>query len=166
MKARAHSAVGFSLVELTLALGVAAFCLITVFGLLAVGLKTQQAAVQQTKANAIISQVADDLRSDVRLPPGQASKAQGQWSNLHGHWATLATPDTMYFTNEGTQTGSVNQSPAPTDAVFRAKITYYAPPTPGYTTSLADIKVTWPAQVDPATGAPAGSVETFVAVNR
>jgi len=46
------------------------------------------------------------------------------------------------------------------------KITYYAPPTPGYTTSLADIKVTWPAQVDPATGAPAGSVETFVAVNR
>ena len=166
MKAHARSAAGFSLVEITLALGVAAFCLIAVFGLMAVGLQTQRAAVQQTKANAIISQIADDLRADVRLPPGQASKAQGQWSNLHGHWAAVATPDTLYFTNEGKQTGSVNQSPAPTDAVFRAKITYYAPPTPGYTTALADVKVTWPAQVDPATATPAGSVETFIAVNR
>ena len=166
MKAHARSAAGFSIVEITLALGVAAFCLIAVLGLMAVGLKTQQASVQQTKANAIISQLADDLRADVRLPPGQASKAQGQWSNLHGHWAAQATPDTLYFTNEGKQTGSVNQSPAPTDAVFRTKITYYAPPTPGYTTALADVKVTWPAEVDPATRVPAGSVETFIAVNR
>ncbi len=166
MKAHARSAAGFSLVEITLALGVAAFCLIAVLGLMAVGLKTQQASVQQTKANAIISQLADDLRADVRLPPGQASKAQGQWSNLHGHWANQATPDTLYFTNEGKQTGSVSQSPPPIDAVFRAKITYYAPPTPGYTTALADVKVTWPAQVDPATRVPAGSVETFIAVNR
>ena len=162
MKARAHLAAGFSLVEVTLALGVAAFCLITVFGLMAVGLQTQQASVQQTKANAIISQVADDLRADVRLPPGQASKESTQGFQLHGHWAAQATPDTLYFTNDGKQTGSVNQYAA--DAVFRATITYLFPPT--QTTSLADIKVTWPAQVDPATGSPAGSVEAFIAVNR
>jgi len=166
MKLRSRSVAGFSLVEIVLALGVAAFCLIAVMGTLPVAIKIQQASVQQTKANAIISQIADDLRADVRLPPGQTSKESTQGFQLHGDWAAQATPDTLYFTNDATQTGSVNQSPPPTDAVFRAKITYYTPPTPGYTTSLADIKVTWPAQVDPATGTPAGSVETFIAVNR
>jgi uncharacterized protein (TIGR02598 family) len=164
MKPRAQLSSAFSLVEITLALGVAAFCLIAVLGLLPIGLKTQQASVQQTTANAIISQIAGDLRADVRLPPGQASKEQDQGFQLHGHWAQVAAPDVLYFTNDGKQTGSTNQGTAPADAVFRATITYLLPPTT--TTSLADIKVTWPARVDPATGAPAGSVETFIAVNR
>jgi len=157
----------FSLVEVTLALGVAAFCLIAVLGMLPVGLKTQQAGVQQTKANAIISQITDFLRADVRLPPGQASKAQGQWVNLHGHWLAVAIPDTLFFTNDGDQTGSVTQGaapPAPAGAVFRATITYLFPPTA--TTSIAKISVSWPAQPNPATTVPAGSAEAFVAVNR
>jgi hypothetical protein len=98
----------------------------------------------------------------VRLPPGQASKAQGDWSNLHGHWAQVATPDILYFTNDAKQSGY--QGTAPADATFRATITYMLPPTT--TTSLANIKVTWPASIDPATGAPAGSAETFISVNR
>src|SRR5437879_5738029 len=106
MNLRARSAVGFSLVEIVLALGVAAFCLIAVMGMLPVGIKTQQASVNQTKANAIISQVAADLRADVRLPPGQASKEQDQGFGLHGHWLTVSVPDTLYFTNDGKQTGS------------------------------------------------------------
>lgn len=152
------------MIEVTLALGVAAFCLIAVMGLLPVALKIQQASVQQTKANAIVSQIASDLRADVRLPPGQASKENEQGFQLHGHWAQVATPDVLYFTNDTKQTGSTNQGTAPSDAVFRATITYMLPPTT--TTSLADIKVTWPARVDPTTGVPAGSVETFIAVNR
>ncbi|SRR6266496_1717184 len=155
----------FSLVEITLALGVAAFALLAILGMLPTGLKIQQTSIQQTTANEIISQIFSDLRADVRLPPGQASKAGGEWQNLHGRWRDAATPDTLYFTNEAKQTGTINGSP-PANAVFRAKITYYTPPTPGYTTSLAYINVSWPAQVDPATAMPAGSVKTFVAVNR
>ena len=162
MNHRSQSFTAFSLIEVTLAIGVAAFCLIAVMGLLPVAIKIQQASVQQTKANAIISQISSDLVADVRLPPGQASKAQGDWSNLHGHWAQVATPDVLYFTNDAKQNGY--QGAAPADAVFRATITYMLPPTT--TTSLANIKVTWPASVDPATGAPAGSVETFISVNR
>ncbi len=161
MKAYARSAAGFSLIEVTLALGVAAFCLIAVIGLMAVGLKTQQASVQQTKANAIISQIVADLRAAMRLPPGQQSK---QFS-LTGHWAAQASPDQLYFMTDGTFiTGSTNQSTAPTGAVFRASVTYLKPPTE--TTSLADVTVSWPAQVDPTTGTPAGKVETFAAINR
>jgi len=173
MKRSRAKTTAFSLVEVTLALGVAAFCLIAVLGLLPTSLRTQQNSIQQTTANQIISTIYSDLRADVRLPPGQASKAcpdppdpnqPCQWSNLHGHWRSVAVPDTLYFTNEAKQTGTINRSPPP-DAGFRAKITYRFPPSE--TTSLADIRVTWPAKVDPdAGGVPAGSVSSFIAVNR
>jgi type II secretory pathway pseudopilin PulG len=162
----------FSLVEVTLALGVAAFCLIAVLGLLPTSLKTQQASIQQTTANEIISQIYSVLRADVRLPPGLANKVcpdppdpnqPCNWSDLHGHWRSVAAPDTLYFNNDGKQI-QLNGDP-PAAAVFRAKITYRFPPSE--TTSLADIRVSWPARVDPDNGGvAAGSVTSLIAVNR
>jgi type II secretory pathway pseudopilin PulG len=174
MKRPLPQSASFSLVEVTLALGVAAFCLIAVLGLFPTGLKTQQTSIEQTTANQIISQIFSVLRGDVRLPPGQANKLcpdppdpnqPCNWSNLHGHWRNVAVPDTLYFTKEAKQTGTINASP-PADAVFRAKITYRLPPSE--TTSLAAIRVTWPAQVDPDQpgSVPAGSVTSLIAVNR
>jgi len=173
MKRPPPETAAFSLVEVALALGVAAFALLAIMGMLPMSLKTQQASIQQTTANTIISQIFSDLRADVRLPPGQASKAcpdppdpnqPCQWDQLHGRWRNVATPDTLYFTNEAKQTGTINGSP-PADAVFRAKITYRFPPTA--TTSLADITVSWPAQVDPDQGGtPTGSATSLIAVNR
>jgi uncharacterized protein (TIGR02598 family) len=161
MKRSLHKTTAFSLVELVLALGVAAFALTAILGILPAGLKTQQASVRQTTANGIISQIVADLGAAFRLPPGQQSK---QFS-LTGHWAAAATPDQVYFMTDGTFiTGSTNQQTPPTNAVFRATVTYLKPPTE--TTSLADITVTWPAQVDPTTGVPEGKVETFAAINR
>src|SRR5438034_6163101 len=173
MKRSPPEAAGFSLVEVTLALGVAALCLIAMLGLMPTSLKTQQNSVRQTTANQIISQINAVLRADVALPPGQANKVcpdppdpnyPCNWGALHGHWLLQATPDTMYFTNDGLPTGNVNADPPP-DAVFRAKITYRFPPSD--TTSLADIAVSWPAAVDPANGGvPAGYIITTLAVNR
>ena len=164
---------GFSLVEVALALGVAALCLLVLMGLLPTGLKTQQSSTQQTTANQIISAIYAVLSADVRLPPGQANKVcpdppdpnlPCNWGALHNHWKDVAAPDTMYFTNGGTQTGNLNGNP-PADAVFRAKITYRLPPSE--TTALADISVSWPAAVDPGNGGvPAGSVMTTITVNR
>jgi len=169
MKGSAPETSGFSLVEVTLALGVAALSLIAVLGLLPTSLKTQQASIQQTTANQIISTIFSDLRADIRLPPGLESKVCGDdppcaWGDLHGHWHDIATPFTLYFTKEGKQTGTLNGTP-PADAVFRATITYRFPPSE--TTSLASIRVTWPAPVDPDNGSvPAGSVTSLIAVNR
>jgi len=160
----------FSLVEVTLALGVAAFCLVAVLGLLPTSLKTQQASIQQTTANQVISTIFSNLRADVRLPPGLESKVCGDdpgpcaWGDLNGHWHDVATPFTLYFTNEAKQTGTLNGTP-PADAVFRATITYRFPPSE--TTTMADVRVTWPAQVDPDhSGVPAGSVRSVISVNR
>ena len=175
MTPRGRKIAGFSLVEVTLALGVAAICLLAVLGLMPAGLKTQQNGIQQTTANQILSQICSFLRADVRLPPGLYKQicpdppdpnVQCNWDALHGHWAAVAQPpDTLYFTHAGKPTGNVNQSSAPADAVFRAKITYNPVPPTG-STSVANIVVSWPAPVDPATGTPAGSVTSLIAVNR
>ncbi len=154
----------FSLVEVTLALGIAAFCLLTVFALLPVALKTQQASIQQTTANTIISQIVADLGAALRLPPGQSKQF-----NLHGRWARALHPDTLCFAKDGTFiTNSTNQGC--TD-VFIAVVTYLEPPTE--TTALADITVGWPAAAvafdgngQPDFSKAAGKVETFAAINR
>src|SRR5204863_2075396 len=103
MKRSLAETAAFSLVEVTLALGVAAFCLIAVLGLLPTSLKTQQASIQQTTANSIISQIFADLRADLRLPPGLASHETdgGFEPPLHGHRLGRSTPDTLYFTQDG-----------------------------------------------------------------
>jgi hypothetical protein len=177
MKQRSLSCTAFSLAEVTLALGVAALAFIAVLGMMPVGLKVQQTSVQQTKANAVMSQAINFLRSDVRLPKGLASKAcdsaaPGQtcdWSKLHGHWLNVSIPDTLFFTNDGTQNGyaqvtNPNSLPAaPAGAVFRATITYLFPPTA--TTSIAKITVSWPAAQTDSTKV-AGSIDMFAAVNR
>ena len=168
---------GFSLVEVTLALGITGFCLLVVLGLLPSGAKVSRDATQSTKANLVAAQVMNFLRSDVQLPPGQANKVCGDgtqncsWANLHGHWLAVATPDTVYFTNEVKQTGNVNPGSAPADAAFVANMKYLAPPT--VTTSVCRITVAWPAAAAPVlangdlnlTNA-AGSIELFVTVNR
>jgi len=71
MKRSQPETAAFSLVEVTLALGVAAFAFLAIMGMLPTSLKTQQAGIQQTTANSIISQIFSDLRADLRLPPGQ-----------------------------------------------------------------------------------------------
>ena len=162
MKPAARRAAAFSLVEVTIALGVAAICLLPLVGLLPAGLKTQQASAQQTIANQIMTVLLSDLRADLRLPPGQASKEGDSGFGLHGHWAQMFAPDTLWFNQQG-QWLQLNGT-APAAATFRAKITYFRPP--NISTSAANIVVSWPAQANPATTTPAGSVQQFIAVNR
>ena len=121
-----HRQRGFSLVEVVLAMGLVAFCLLAIAGMMPVTLNTQKTSIQQTTANELLAQILADLRADVRLPPGQASKESTAGFGLHGHWLNVAQPDTLYFTNDGDQTpaGGVNVTPVPSDAAFRAKITY------------------------------------------
>ena len=151
---------GFSLIEVTLAIGVAAFCLVAVLGLMPVGLKNQQSVIAETQANTIISQLVGKLRAAVRVPPGKSDQSDSKWL-LHPHngGAWDPTPDVLYFNIQGNSEGSSLTAAS----VYRATIQYIFPPTD--TTSLADITVTWPAaQTDPTKVA--GSVETFVAINR
>jgi prepilin-type N-terminal cleavage/methylation domain-containing protein len=61
MKTQRHTPSGFSLIEVVIALGIASFCLITVFALLPIGINTNQNAFEQTAAAGIATAIAADL---------------------------------------------------------------------------------------------------------
>ena len=54
---------GFSLVEVTVALGISVFCLAVIFGLLNVGFNTGSLAAEQTAATNLLATVSSDLRT-------------------------------------------------------------------------------------------------------
>jgi hypothetical protein len=152
----------FSLIEVTLALGVAGFCLIAVFGLLPIGVQTNQRAVSQTAATAILSSVVADLRAT----PTTATTST-QYQITFG----AANPP-LYFDNSGRcstdlagslKPGGSSWSP-PIQTRYQLNVTF--PPNAGFTysPSYADLNVIWPAAATAASAT--GSTEIFAAFSR
>jgi uncharacterized protein (TIGR02598 family) len=149
MKRRSNCA--FSLVEVTLALGIAAFCLIAVFGLVPVGLQTNRNATSQTIATNVIAAVVADLRATPKN-----SSTSSQFNIAFG-----TNPPPIYFDGQGQAASSlVPASPTPFQPRYQLNITWAGSAGLRY----ADIKVTWPAAATPTNAT--GSVETFAAFDR
>jgi len=143
MKQRSWSA--FSLIELTLAIGIAAFCLLAVMGLIPIAVQTNRNATSQAAATNFISSVIADMRATTSPTSPQ-------------YGITFGTAKTLYFDSAGQFTISLGAN-----SRYRARVTFPTSPTG---LSYADIRVTWPAPVDPTTTTPAGSVEMFAAFDR
>jgi len=148
MKLFSHAKGSFSLVELTLALGVASFCLIAVSGLLPVGIRTSQDAISETASASILSAVIADLRATPKT-----SATSPQFGLIFG------SPATLYFDSNG-------RSATMTASRYRLTISFPANPTGSYAATFAYLEVSWPAPVNPATTPPAGFVESFAAFDR
>ena len=149
MKRRSNCA--FSLVEVALALGVAAFCLIAIFGLMPVGVQTNRNATSQTAATNIIAAVVADLRATPKN-----SSTSSQFSITFG-----INPPPMYFDGAGQFAGSIAPaSPTPFQPRYQLNITWSGSVGLRY----ADLKVTWPAAATQTNAT--GSVETFAAFDR
>src|SRR5437660_1415580 len=101
---------GFSLVEVTLALGVAAFCLIALLGLLPLGMQTNQSAVSQTAAASILSSLVADLRATARSNPTSPQ-----------YDITFGTAKLLYVDDQGRVVTPANPNAAPR---FRVMITF------------------------------------------
>jgi uncharacterized protein (TIGR02598 family) len=152
MKRSINIAAAFSLVELTLALGLAAFCLIAVFGLIPVAALTSRNASSHTTATNILSAIIADLRA---TPAANATSGQ--------FGITFGTPKTLYFDGSG----QFSTSPS-TNSRYQLNVTFSqqspAPAPPAVPTIYADLKVTWPAAATPENAT--GSTEMFAAFNR
>jgi uncharacterized protein (TIGR02598 family) len=159
MRRRFHLTQAFSLVEVTLALGVAAFCLIAVMGLLPVAAKTHRAAVQQTRANDILTAIVADFRAT----PKGSGNSSGQYRTLFPN--NRNNPSYLYFSNEGS-TGQKADHPT-SETTFYAVITYMDPPAGAgsSTATLFHVKVCWPYGGDTSIN-PDGYVETFLSLDR
>jgi uncharacterized protein (TIGR02598 family) len=133
----------FSLVEVTLALGIAAFCLIAVFGLVPVAVMTNRNATSQTAATNVIASVIADMRATTSPTSPQ-------------YGITFGTPKTLYFDDVGQFTTSLGAN-----SRYRVSVTFPSSPTG---LSYADIKATWPAAATAANAT--GSAEMFAAFDR
>lgn len=160
MKKRSRAA--FSLVELTLAIGIAGFCLIAVFGLMPVGVQTNRNATSQTRATNIMAAVVADLRA---TPKTSATSPQFAISIPADPTSPPDPPpcsgtQTLYLNSEG--------QVVTTDARYRVIITFLRNPTATSTAGaiFARLKVTWPAAADPCATTSSGSVEMFAALDR
>ena len=80
MKTSTSRTAAFSLVEVAIAIAITSFCLIALLGLLPVGLKTNEASIEQTAANGILSEIAADLRATPSTVPFGAATTSQQFS--------------------------------------------------------------------------------------
>ena len=144
MRFRNYKNSAFSLVEVTLALGVAAFCLLALFGLIPVSMQTNRNATSQTAATSIIAGVVAELRA---TPTANSTSAQ--------FGITFGTNATLYFDGAG----QASTSPT-TNSRYQLNVTW------GGSSALryADLKVTWPATATAANAT--GSTEMFAAFDR
>jgi uncharacterized protein (TIGR02598 family) len=138
---------GFSLVEIVLALGVVAFCLIAVVGLMPVGVQINRNASSQTAATNIMATIVADLRT---TPAAATTSPQ--------FGITFGTDKTLYFDASGQ--ASTSLSPA---SRYQLNIRWNSAAAGLY---YADLKATWPASVDPTTAAPGSVVAIFAAFDR
>ncbi|MEI8234337.1 MAG: hypothetical protein WCH57_06585 [Verrucomicrobiota bacterium] len=162
MQRGAPRTTGFSLVEVTLALGVSAFCLIAIFGLLPVGLKSNQTAMEQTVATGILTAAAADLRATPpTFPPGQAARSQQFGIAIPSNpVADSAASATLYFTSSG----QCRQTASDADARYRLTVRFLPHDAATRSATCVNLQVSWPATVPPA--AAAGSCQTFLALDR
>jgi uncharacterized protein (TIGR02598 family) len=152
----------FSLVELTLALGVAAFCLIAVFGLLPVGVQTNRNATSQTAATSIISSVLADIRTTAGTT-ASATPSPLYQIIIPARDASNTIPQTRYFDSVGRFTMSPSAN-----SRYQLNVIFPGNPGPTPRATYSYLQVTWPptvVQTSP-TPMPSGSVQMFAAFDR
>lgn len=160
----------FSLVELTLAIGVAAFCLLAVFGLLPVAQSSHQNASEQTVANGLTSEVISDLRATQKTNP-PTPQTSPRFDLTVGSAGDPSSTETLFFRDGAEVIGRPNTAASAADPLPRYRVTVFlTPPGTGRRATTGRILVTWPAMADPVPGVlPTkyiGSLETFVALDR
>jgi Tfp pilus assembly protein PilV len=160
MNMKAHTRSAFTLIEVTLSLGVTAFCLLSILGLLPVGLNSNQATIEQTAGANILTTVAADLRST----PNPAPKGSAQSSLVFGIpipaiGSTPSTTPTKLYIGEGGQLTTDQRV-----ARYQLNVWMTAPATGSAAATSARVLVTWPAQA--LYSSAAGSMETVIALDR
>jgi uncharacterized protein (TIGR02598 family) len=149
----------FSLVEVTLALGVAAISLLVIFTLLPIGLQTNQRSVEQTASADILSAVVADLRATPITTPRGNTTSSIQFGISIPAAGTQRTTTTLFFNSVGQFARS--QQP---NSRYRVTITFVSNGGEAKAATLADLQVTWPASA--AIINAQGSAEMFAAFDR
>ncbi len=160
-----HRVRGFSLVEVTIALGIAAFCLVVVYGLLSVAVNTSSLSVEQTGATSLLATVASDLRTAPPNPFPLTANSQPVKTLVYGLTIPLPvtatpgpapSPTPLYIDANG------QKVPTATTAAYQLNV--WLTPGVGRDATVARLMLTWPPSTSLASAT--SSVETLVALDR
>ena len=145
----------FSLVEVVIAIGVAAFCLVAMLGLFPTGLKSVKNTIDQTAAAGYLDAIALDLSS---IPLGSnTSSLYGLTLPARGGSSTSTT--NFYFNDDGTLTSSSSS----VSTRYRVQLSFSNNPASPLVTS-AQIQVSWPPTASLANAL--GNLESVIMINR
>jgi uncharacterized protein (TIGR02598 family) len=153
----------FSLVEVTLALGIAAFCLIAVFGLIPIAVLTNRNATSQTVAKNIIAAVVADLRatSKANTTSTQFGVPFGTNTTLYFDGSGRCSCDSAGLQKFNSTTVSCSDTWSPALQLrYQLNVSWSGATALQY----ADVKATWPAAATTANAS--GSAEMLVAFDR
>jgi uncharacterized protein (TIGR02598 family) len=161
----AVAARGFSLVEVVIAIGVVAFALLAVLGLLPVALGTNRDATLETEAANIAALLESDIRSTSRqFNPDGSRKSSTDGSPIYGiPFDGRNASEVELFLDEG---GSRNDASgtAYTGRTGKYRITVRFSPASGRNAIPLVILVTWPAQLNAADAS--GRFEMMTSLDR
>ena len=135
-----------------MALGIAAFCLLAIFGLLPVGMKSHQNAIEQTA----VAGIATGIMADLRTTPATNS-------TIPNYNIAIPTNTKLYLREDGSAT-----SASGTDSKYLAWVSFSVPPQPRAAT-MVHLLITWPAAADLNNNPPvnySGSFEAVSALDR
>ncbi|HEY1770799.1 MAG TPA: hypothetical protein VGG02_11165 [Chthoniobacterales bacterium] len=155
MMTRRSRLLAFSLVEVTLALGVSAISLMAIFGLLATGTQVNHTAFEQTASTDLLTAVIDDLRA----APSTAGTSVQFGIVIPPNPVSAATSSTLYFDADDQSSTSLAS-----DSRYRVVITFL-PNSGKRSATLVNLRVSWPAAADP-TNVNTGAAQMFVALDR
>jgi uncharacterized protein (TIGR02598 family) len=136
MKADRQTRDGFSLVEVVIAVGVTSFCLLSIIGLLTVGLQGMRSTSQQTAAAGIGS----DIIADIQATPAGSQSLQFKLSvPAAGNPAT--SQEILLNDLESTQITAAHP------VLYRAEITITPPASAAdRSATMASVLIAWPGQ--------------------
>jgi len=160
---------GFSLVEVTLALGIAAFCLLAILALLPVGLNSNQASIEQTAAAGLARGIISDLRATPKTTPPTDQSSPIYELMIPGNGTGRST---IFLNRDTTTKGAAADSDAEAgkDPRYRATVFFSAPPGTQKTATTVRVLITWPALADKTASEDprnfAGSYEITTALDR
>ena len=170
---------GFSLVEVSVAIAILSFCLLTLLALLPAGLVSTTDSLQKTAAAGIVSQIAADIRDTPLASSGSptpTSPRYGLTLDTSSTTTSTGSTNTFYLDNTGNPTGAINGS-ITANSIYKATVVVTVPKMANSGSAyfynrptFVRVIVTWPAQEDRTAGAlPShfqGSYESDTAVDR
>ena len=121
--------------EVVIAIGLAAFCLVALIGLVGAGLRSQRESLEETMAASLATDILEDIRN---TPAGEESPRFDIGPLPAAGAEEYRDSENIYFSREG-------ESVSATDAYFVLRVLVIPPPRK-HGPYFAHVLLEWPAQ--------------------